>query len=270
MTARPFIGALLLLLVMSAAALAHDLFLKPDQFRIAPNAAARIRLLNGTFTESEAAVAWNRVADASLTGPDRRISLDSTTWLVRGDTSFLTVRVAGPGTYVVGVSVKPRVLRLEAAAFNEYLKTDGVPDILERRRTQGELDRPARERYSKHVKTLLQAGNATGNIGAPLGYPAELVPLENPYDLRVGAALRVRALVDGQPVGNQFIMAGGRNPTGARLPVFTTRTDTNGVARIPLRAAGAWYVKFIRMVPVSADTAVDYESKWATLTFEIR
>jgi hypothetical protein len=29
-------------------------------------------------------------------------------------------------------------------------------------------------------------------------------------------------------------------------------------------------VKFIRMVPVSADTAVDYESKWATLTFEIR
>jgi hypothetical protein len=32
---------------------------------------------------------------------------------------------------------------------------------------------------------------------------------------------------------------------------------------------GWWYVKFIHMVPVNGDT-VNYESKWPTLTFQVR
>jgi hypothetical protein len=30
-----------------------------------------------------------------------------------------------------------------------------------------------------------------------------------------------------------------------------------------------WYIKFINMVKVQRDT-VDYESKWASLTFQVR
>jgi hypothetical protein len=29
-------------------------------------------------------------------------------------------------------------------------------------------------------------------------------------------------------------------------------------------------VRFIRMTPVANDTTLDYESQWATLTFELR
>ena len=47
------------------------------------------------------------------------------------------------------------------------------------------------------------------------------------------------------------------------------RTDADGVARFVLDSPGKWYVKFINMVPVSAPD-LDYESKWATLTFQIR
>jgi len=47
------------------------------------------------------------------------------------------------------------------------------------------------------------------------------------------------------------------------------RSDTAGIARFVLNRAGKWYVKFIHMVPVSHDS-VNYESKWATLTFEVR
>jgi len=32
---------------------------------------------------------------------------------------------------------------------------------------------------------------------------------------------------------------------------------------------GKWYVKFIRMTPVQGDS-VNYESKWATLSFQVR
>jgi hypothetical protein len=48
------------------------------------------------------------------------------------------------------------------------------------------------------------------------------------------------------------------------------RTDADGVARVWLRSSGIWYVKFIHMERVTADTTIDYESKWATLTFQVR
>jgi hypothetical protein len=47
------------------------------------------------------------------------------------------------------------------------------------------------------------------------------------------------------------------------------RTSASGVARIRLSAKGQWYVKFIRMAAYSGSEKIDYESKWATLTFEI-
>lgn len=100
------------------------------------------------------------------------------------------------------------------------------------------------------------------------GYPAELIPLENPYSLRAGGTLRVRALVDGRPIANQYVLSGGRTATG-RIEQRGVRTNADGVARIRLRAAGVWYVKFISMVPVEGDS-VNYESKWATLTFAVR
>jgi hypothetical protein len=51
------------------------------------------------------------------------------------------------------------------------------------------------------------------------------------------------------------------------------RTDADGVARIRIDDRGQWYVKFIHMEKykgVRAPSSPDYESKWATLTFEIK
>jgi uncharacterized GH25 family protein len=259
-----------LLLAAAASLRAHDLFLRLETYFVPPDTPVRVHVLNGTFSSSESAVAKDRVRDISLRTPAGVTRLDTTAWQDRGDTSVLSLRTGAAGTYVVGVSTRPRELRLEGKDFNEYLRHDGVPDVLAARKRDGKLDAPARERYSKHVKAVLQAGDArSGGFDAPLGYPAELVPLDNPYSLERGGTLRVRALVDGQPVANQFVVAGGRTPAGARLPQRSTRTDGAGVARVRLDSAGQWYVKFIHMAP-AADSTIDYESKWATLTFEVR
>ena len=58
--------------------------------------------------------------------------------------------------------------------------------------------------------------------------------------------------------------------SGGHVEAVTTRTDGYGIARIPLSAGGRWYVKTIHMVERDAEPDVDYESNWATLTFEIR
>lgn len=54
-----------------------------------------------------------------------------------------------------------------------------------------------------------------------------------------------------------------------RLPTRSLRTNADGTVAVSLPRAGRWYVKFIHMKR-SDDGRVDYESKWATITFEIR
>jgi uncharacterized GH25 family protein len=255
-----------LLLVASTGILgAHDLFLKLDSYFVAPGSALQVRVLNGTFSSSDGAVARDRIRDLALVSPSGRIRPNTSAWAAQGDTSVLTLSTGESGTYVIGASLLPRELTLEAKDFNEYLAHDGLPDVLEARRSSGELDRPARERYSKHVKALVQVGDRrTEEYQSVLGYPAELIPLDNPYTVKSAGMLRVRALVDGEPVPSQLVVAG--NHKGQR----SLRTDSSGVARVRIGSRGAWFVKFIHMQPATGDTTIDYESKWATLTFGVR
>ena len=259
-----------LLLLAAAVAAAHDMFIKPARFFVAENGEVMVRVLNGTFSKSENSIARVRVRDISVVGPPGRQQLDTTVWGAEGDTTTFRVRTGTQGTYVIGASTRANVIALEAKDFNLYLRDDGIPDVLEARRKGGELDRAARERYSKHVKALIQVGAERSNhFATELGYPAELVPLDNPYALNSGRTLQVRTLVDGQVAPNQYVLYGGRTPNGGRIAQRSVRSDSNGVARIALRSRGTWYIKFISMAPVQGDT-VDYESKWATLTFEVR
>lgn len=262
-----------LLIIASAFAgslYAHDLFIRADSFYVAPNSTVNLRLLSGSFDSSENAIDRARVRDISLVGPRGWVHLDTTAWSASGNPTVLKVSVGAEGTYLVGASLAKREIALTAKEFNAYLKEDGVPDILALRKRRGELGKNARERYSKHIKTLIQSGALrTGNYREVLGYPAEIVVLDNPYQMRPGRSLRVLALVDGKPAAGQALLSGGKNGSNV-IRERTTRTNSMGIAVVPLREKGQWYLKFIRMVPVAGDSTVDYESKWATLTFEIR
>ena len=252
---------------------AHDLFLKPNDFFVAPHTSLSVRVLSGSFTTSEGGVTRSRLRDLSIAGPSGVAHPDTSTWSASEKESAWRVDVAEPGTYVLGASVLPRSLQLSGKAFNAYLAEDGLPDVLAERRAKRELDRVTRERYSKHVKSIVQVGDVrSANIGVTLGYPAELVPMDNPYALRPGGVLRVRALVDGRPVSNQVLLAGGHTANGKPIRQATVRTDGNGLARVTLGTPGVWYVKFIdmRRITAGARDSVDYESKWATLTFAVR
>ena len=255
---------------------AHDLFLKPEAFFVAPHSRVRVWVLNGTFVTSEGAVDRDRLRDLSVVNTLGVRHADTTSW-DRGDkTSSWQVDVADSGTYAIAASVRPRILRLEGKAFNQYLEEDGIPDILALRRRRGEMSSPARERYSKHVKALVLVGgrrNASEDTAfrVPLEYPAELVPLDNPYAMHPGQHLRVRALVDAKPVPGLLVLAGGHSATGEKFSEVRARTDSQGIARVALRRRGVWYVKFVSMRPIDAGAdSVDYESKWATLTFAVR
>ncbi len=263
------VGLVAVLAVMASWLWAHDLFIKLDTYFLSEGTRVRVAVLNGTFFKSENAIAPDRVADLSVVHGGHRTKLATTLWNPSGDSTFFTIETREAGTYVVGVSTKARELALSANDFNEYLEHDGIPDVLDARRRDGELANDVVEKYHKHVKAIFQVGGRrTADFGTVLGYPAELVPVVNPYELRVGGTLRVRALVDGVARANQLVIAGGEanaRPINER----SARTDANGEASFVLHTAGKWYVKFIAMER-SGEADLDYESKWATLSFEVR
>jgi hypothetical protein len=263
--------AFVLLTFCAATLAAHDLFLTLGTFFLEQHSTARVQVMNGTFTTSDGAVDRTRLRDLSLVGGGERQALDSRLWDSAGPRmAALWVPVTEPGTYVLGASLLPRNITLEAKDFNAYLAEEGIVPIIELRAERGETNKTARERYHKHVKALLQVGDRrSDDFADTLGYPAELVPVENPYSLVRGDTLRVRALVESKGVPGQVVLAGGRTRAGSRIPQQRAIADESGVAAIRLNRAGRWYVKFIHMEPVQSDS-VDYESKWATMTFEVR
>lgn len=276
--------AALALLVVTAAR-AHTMFLKLDSFFLEPNSTGVVALINGDFDNSENVITRDRMLDVSVVGPAGVAHPPESAWRDSAvfhwspdsvDTAILTFETGEPGTYLIGVSTAARVIALTAEEFNDYLVHDGISDLIAQREAAGTTNRDATERYSKHVKALIQVGDARSDQWATeLGYPVEFIPLSNPYELSRGDELRVRFLRAGEPVANQLVYANydghhGHDAAGEHVEAVTTRTDANGVATIPLGGTGRWYVRTIHMVETTTEPDVDYESNWATLTFEVR
>jgi hypothetical protein len=258
-----------LALAVAVGVQAHDLFIKMDSYHLPANSAVTVPILNSTFLVSENSITADRVADASVASGGHRQEVSMDGWHADADTTFLDMRVGEAGTYVLGVSTLARDLGMSGEDFNTYLATDGIPDVLAQRERDGELDQDVWERYSKHVKAVYQVGDQrTSGYDEVFGYPAELVPLNNPYELSVGDEIALRVMVDGKPVQRQLVLAGGVRD-GKLFEEREDRSDGEGVVRFTLHESGRWYAKFINMAKTDAED-IDYESKWATISFEVR
>ncbi len=267
---KNFLFGLGLCLALILPAFAHDLFLKLDSFFVGVNEKVSIKILNGSFQSSEGTITFARLKDVSVVSPSgTRANPNEADFTKEETTSFLNLQPTEAGNYVVGLSTMPREIDLKAKDFNEYLTEDGIPDTLAERKRKKQLEKDVRERYSKHVKTIFQAGGKqSDNYKTALGYPVEIIPQTNPYKLKTGDTFEFLCLKDGKALANQFVMA-GRELNGVIIAAPSVRTDKKGIAKIKLEDAGKWYVKFINMTPLK-DPKINYESKWATLTFEIR
>lgn len=274
----------------------HDMFLKFDHYHFQPNTQAVLQLFNGTFEQSDNIIERNRMLDASLVGNGKRMAVDSSSWFDKNNTTFLNFKTGEAGTWVAGVSIAPRNIALKAEAFNDYLKNDGVLDILEQRTQDKVLDQDAVEQYAKHVKTIFQVGDQRSNDwNVNLGYPIEFIPLQNPYDIHTGHSLEVRLLYKGIPLQNHVVYVG--TPTASKNKDHThshkdgeSHTHTNedgeetdhqhpatqayttnpdGIVRLDINATGTWYLRTIKMISAT-DPSLTHESNWATLTFSIQ
>lgn len=263
--APAFVGSLVVFWA-AAHAPAHDLWLVPPE-KPEPKKAALVRANSGSkFPKSEHAPDPAKFKRRLLVLPDgSEGALEASG--TEEKSGLLKVEPAGPGVYVVAVETEPKLITLPADEFNNYLVSDGLPHIYQLRRKEGILDKPGRERYSKSPKAIMQVG--TGGGGDPcrvLGLPLEIVPLRNPFGLKVDDTLRVRVLFRDKPLANANL---GWDVAGdGDSPLGTVRTDPHGEALVPIGQVGLMTIRLTHMTrPKEAD--YEWESFWTTLTFRI-
>ena len=261
---------LLTLMILVLLFSSHELFLKTDSYLLEANEPAELYLYNGTFDTSENTITRDRIVNAKVMGPGYRFLPADADYHDQGNVTCLRFVAGGGGTYVAGISTLPRMIELNAADFREYLEHEGLTGVIRMREKKGISDSPAREKYSKHVKAILQvAGDRSGDFATELGYPIEFIPLDNPYEKGVGDSISFKLLLGGKPLPGQVVHYSSRQDTGKNInEENSTLTDISGCFTIKLSEPGTWYIATIHMTESQADD-MDYESSWATLTFEI-
>ncbi len=298
------------LLLVFISLCSHDLYLKMETYFLAPNQQATLSLYNGTFEKSENIITRDRMLDASVIAQGSREKINPDQWNDQDSTiTQLTFTAGEPGTYVAGVSTKARNIELTADKFNDYLKHDGVLDMLKKRTNDNLLDQDAVESYQKHVKAIYQVGDIkSDDWKTVLGYPIEFVPQANPYEKFSGDKLAVKLLLEGKPLPNQLVYADYIKTSHSHAQNYhhhehegekhthehhhddgqhshddelnsgeehshtsgqQLRSNDQGIVFVNLPEDGIYYLRTIHMVDLTDSDELTHQSKWATLTFEV-
>ena len=254
----------LLLLAATTSLGAHDFWIEPRAFTVTPGGLVGLRLMVGQ----------NMLGDA-LTRDDAGLER----FVVRrgddqqpipgrdGGEPAGILRVSDSGLMVVGYQSRPHAVELPRAKFDAYLGEEGLDAV--QTILAGMQTRPvvARELYTRCAKALLSSGTrAADQRDRAMGLTLELIADRNPYTSAPGQRFPVTLLYKGVPQPGALVIAMNRDDPATRI---SARSNAQGRVDFTLTRGGVWLIKAVHMIATPTGSAADWESFWASMTFEL-
>jgi uncharacterized GH25 family protein len=273
--------AVLALLAAASSALAHEFWIQPVKFAAVPKETVGLRLMVGDGFPGEARPRDPRkLVKFFALGPTGEMPIPGSD----GNDPAGEFAATAPGVYVLGYRSNHSRVTLDAAKFEAYLKDEGLDAAITERAKLGESSKDGKEAYSRCAKSIIavapanastsstaDASNLSEGFDRVLGMPLEIVPVTNPLSAVAGSTLMFRVLHDGKPLANALVNAFAQ---GENEPAVQVRTNAQGHADLKLDKPGIWLIGTVNMTRASADVAAkndaDWESLWASLTFELK
>lgn len=238
-----------------ATAGAHEFWVEPSTFTLEPGGRLGIRLCVGDGFEgwslARNAQRIEKFIAAGPVGEQPIVGLD-------GSEPAGIVRFTAPGGYVIAYRSNRAFTEMPAAKFDEYLKDKGLEKFSALRGRRGATQGTVREAYSRNSKALIHVGSMGAIVDRRMGLRLELIAAP---DLR-----SYQLLYEGRPLADALVTATRPGTTDGDLKV---RTDAEGRVSFRLAATGMWRVAVVHMIKAPANLAAEWESLWASLTFEI-
>lgn len=248
------IAGLLVLFGMERAG-AHEFWVEPTKFSLERGGPIGLRLCVGDGFEGwSLARNARRIEKFAALGPSGELPVLG----LDGSEPAGLVRLAASGAWIVLYRSDRAYTELPAAEFDRYLADKGLERIIALRAKRGADRGKVREAYSRHAKALIRVGAAgTPVFDRPIGLGLELIAESD----RI-----FRLLYDGKPLMGTLVKATRPGTSDADL---TARTGSDGRVSFNLQASGMWRIAAVHMIEAPAGVAADWESLWASLTFEM-
>ena len=262
--------ALSALLACSAvAANAHEFWIDPLHFQVAPGEAIEADLRVGqSFEGTVFSYLPNSFRRFDIVQGDAEVPVEGRL----GDRPALNQPAPGEGLAIVVHVTTDNILTYENAdLFPSFVRHKDAEWVLARHAERGLPDTGFREGYSRYAKSLVAVGDGAGADRA-VGLETEIVALANPYTDEVSAGMPVQVLYKGtgKPGAQVEIFEKAADGT---VEVTTVKADAEGRATIPVRAGHVYMLDSVVLREPEGDLAnrpdVVWESLWANLTFEV-
>jgi uncharacterized GH25 family protein len=261
-----FVLLLSVLLGLAAPASAHEFWIEPANFRPPAGKPLDVQLLVGQEFHGSTMIylppSFERFVTVNARGTQNIPG-------VPGDDPAARLTPAEPGLMLIAYQSTRYSLDIDAVTFEQYLEKEGLDAVRALRAQRGERDKPVHEVYSRCAKSLLAVGGRDDGLDArkPIGLRLEIVPQMSIYRLKRGQELEVQLLYENRPLAGAQLMAFSKKKPKDRL---LQRTDSEGRARFVLPHADVWLLSAVHMIPAPADAKADWESFWASLSFETK
>ncbi len=253
---------MLLGLLLGLPARAHEFWISPEHYMVAPGEQLSAHLRVGErFKGGSYSYLPQKFRRFDLVVGGEIVAVDGTI----GDRPALAMAAPGDGLVtVVHQTTDYSVTYSDPEKFPNFVRHKDFEGVLARHAERGLPDTGFREQYSRHAKSLIAVGRGVGQ-DITVGLETEIVALANPYTDDLTGGLPVLVLYRGAPrVGVQVELF--EKAADGAVEVTLHRTDALGRA---VRAGYEYLVDAVVMRPMEQVEQGDpvWESLWASLTF---
>lgn len=259
------LAVLMFAVSLATSALAHDTWLIPDQFNLAPKSTITLDMTSGMeFPKLDVGPKPERVQSAKCRLAGK--TFDIANKMAAPNSLQFKTELADLGVATFWVPLPPRAIELKPEEVKEYLDEVDAPDALRKQWADMKPQR-WRESYTKHQKTFARVGEPISDRSwaEPAGMFLEIVPEKDPTLLKAGEDFPVRVLKDGKPFAGFSLNAVIAGQTKGE----TRKTDADGRATFRVGTAGRWLLRGTD-IRKSTQADTDWESDFVTLTLEVK
>ncbi len=262
----PVLLTALSIALSTGVARAHEFWLSPDDYAVAPEEVMQVRLRVGSEMKGLVLsylpqdIARFEVVQGQTVRPvEGRM----------GDNPALVMDAQVDGLAVVVHETNDSTLTYDDfAVFQRFVAHKDFRTALADHTARGLPESGFRETYRRHAKSLIAVGSGAG-ADRVVGLKIEIVALANPYTDDLSGGMPLQVLLDGAPRADAQLELFQAAPDGT-VTITLHRTDAEGRVTVPVLPGMEYLADNVdlRALPNDdVDAGPVWHSDWASLTF---